>query len=405
MTNAQEKKRVLQNTNIFKTVPDDILDHIIEVMDTVTFSPNQVIFNKGDMGTTMYIVIDGLVRIHDGDLIFRFAKSGDVFGEMAALDPAVRSATITAESDTTLFRLDQKDLYEVMHSRTDVAKAVIQVLCQRIRESSQDWAEDFEHLSSLEHELEIGQKIQAGFFPDKIPQETGWEIAAHFQAAREVAGDFYDAFRLPQSGRIGLVIGDVVDKGIGAALFMTLFRSLIRASSTSGYYARLNPDDIQPHSDVESLKNSIQLTNDYIAKTHGKDSMFATVFYGILDPATGLLHYINGGHDAPLIFNASGVKNQLQPTGPAVGLFPNSKFNVEEVQLEVGDTLLVFTDGVTDVKNADGEPFGIENLITILENNILAADVLLKLIQVELAKYMFGSEQFDDITMLAVRRE
>lgn len=382
-------------------------------MDTVTFSSNEVIFNKGDMGTTMYIVINGLVRIHDGDLIFRFAKPGDVFGEMAALDPAVRSATITAESDTTLFRLDQEDLYQVMRSQTDVATALIQVLCQRVREASQDWAEDFEHLSSLEHELEIGKKIQAGFFPDNLPEETGWEIAAHFQAAREVAGDFYDAFRLPQSGRIGLVIGDVVDKGIGAALFMTLFRSLIRASSTSGYYARLNPDDIQPHNDVDnvvdididSLKNSIQLTNDYIAQTHGKDSMFATVFYGILDPATGVLHYINGGHDAPLIFNASGVKKQLQPTGPAVGLFPNSKFKVEEVQLEVGDTLLIFTDGVTDIKNAAGEPFGIENLISILESNVLATDVLLNLIQVELTKYMFGSNQFDDITMLAVRRE
>ncbi|NIP22387.1 MAG: SpoIIE family protein phosphatase, partial [Phycisphaerae bacterium] len=155
---------------------------------------------------------------------------------MSALDLDVRSASITAKVDTTLFQLEQQSLYDSMSDQIEVAREIIHVLCQRLRGNMQDWAEDFQHRKALERELEIGREIQNSFLPDELPQLPGWEIAAYFQAAREVAGDFYDAFTLPREKKIGLVIGDVADKGVGAALFMTLFRSLIRATATSDYF-------------------------------------------------------------------------------------------------------------------------------------------------------------------------
>src|SRR6185295_3398345 len=146
------------------------------------------------------------------------------------------------------------------------------------------------YAKSLERELEIGREIQRSFLPEELPRAEGWEIAARFRPARQVAGDFYDAFALPSSGRIGLVVADVCDKGVGAALFMALFRSLVRATATGMAWEA---------DAAAGLLRVVRLTNDYIARTHGRSNMFATLFFGVLDPATGDLAYVNGGHEAP----------------------------------------------------------------------------------------------------------
>ncbi|MDE3089520.1 MAG: response regulator, partial [Chloroflexota bacterium] len=162
---------------------------------------------------------------------------------------------------------------------------------------------DREHLylKGLERELEIGREIQFSFLPDALPQPPGWEIAARFLPARQVSGDLYDVFALHGDAQIGLVIADVCDKGVGAALYMALFRSLLRVTSNLDYFAdRHRPS--APSNPAANLKNAVALTNNYIARTHEQASMFATLFFGILDPATGALIYINGGHQPPIIF-------------------------------------------------------------------------------------------------------
>ena len=131
------------------------------------------------------------------------------------------------------------------------------------------------YLKSLERELEIGREIQKGFLPAELPSANGWEIAAHFAAAREVAGDFYDAFCLGPEEQICLVIADVCDKGVGAALFMTLFRSLLRFTIGAA-------ELFDVRSPAEKLERAVTLTNNYIAHTHGHTNMFATVFIGLL---------------------------------------------------------------------------------------------------------------------------
>ena len=195
---------------------------------------------------------------------------------------------------------------------------------KRLRDKERLWAK------SLERELEIGREIQKSFLPEELPEVSGWEIAARFRPARQVAGDFYDAFALPEAGRVGLVVADVCDKGVGAALFMALFRSLLRATAT-GNAARYASDP------AAELLRAVALTNDYIARTHGRSNMFATVFFGVLEPSTGSLHYVNGGHDPPVVFGSSGVKSRLAPTGPAVGMMPDMAFEVGQARLEDGD--------------------------------------------------------------------
>ena len=267
------------------------------------------------------------------------------------------------------------------------------------------------YLKGLERELAIGREIQAGFLPDRLPQPSGWELAARFHAAREVAGDFYDAFPLSQGQKIGLVVGDVAGKGVGAALFMTLFRTLIRATSSldsftqraDGACAGLELLD-GPSADAATLQNTVVLTNNYFADTHGQSHMFVTLFFGILDPMTGALSYINGGHDPPMIVGSAGVKAYLRPTGPVVGLFYGKDYGVQETHLEPGDTLFAFTDGVTDAQNPSGEFFSQERLMARLAQPVVSASDLLDRIEADLHAHMAGAAQFDDVTMLAIRR-
>ena len=269
------------------------------------------------------------------------------------------------------------------------------------------------YLKGLERELEIGRQIQADFLPDKLPQPAGWEIAARFEAAREVAGDFYDAFSLLRGERIGLVVGDVCGKGVGAALFMTLFRSLIRAASNVAYFtgrlelsAPLSAATGQQHTldDAATLQNTVTLTNNYVAQTHSRALKFATLFFGLLDPVTGSLVYLNCGNEPPLILSPTGVKTSLEPTGPVVGLFPGINFGIQVTHLEPGDILLAFTDGVTDALSPTQEMFSRERLLSLLNQPASSSTALLDRIEANLRAHIAGADQYDDITMLAVRR-
>ncbi|MEH2118419.1 PP2C family protein-serine/threonine phosphatase [Nostoc sp.] len=275
---------------------------------------------------------------------------------------------------------------------------------------------DHELLVIYERDLQIARMIQADFLPETLPQIPGWELAARFHPAREVAGDFYDAFLLANH-RVGIVIADVCDKGVGAALFMSLFRSLIRAfaqqhynlswldtlsddSSKSNKGIRAQP----PRIGTTALKNAVNLTNNYIANNHSRINMFATLFFGVLNPATGLLHYINAGHESPAIIGANGIKARLKTTGPAVGIMPNREFGIEQVQLETGDILIAYSDGVTDARDPTGKFFTEEKLLSLLQEPAPSATAVLDRIEANVYAYIADADQFDDITMLAVHR-
>ncbi|MBK7317148.1 SpoIIE family protein phosphatase [Candidatus Villigracilis affinis] len=258
------------------------------------------------------------------------------------------------------------------------------------------------YLKSLEREMNIARDIQKEFLPAQLPDVPGWEIASYFEAAKEVAGDFYDAFTLPD-GTLTFLVADVCGKGIGAALFMTLFRSLIHAASISDQFS---PGQEQKSlSPAERLQHVISLTNNYVAETHEESNMFATVFIGILDPVSGKLSYINGGNEPPLIVGKDGkVHTTLTRTGPAIGAIAQAKFTVKETTLASDDLLVAFTDGIPDTQNIDGEFFGNERLRELLMNHSSPTQ-LLNEIEVDLKQFIGEAEQFDDITLLAIKRK
>jgi sigma-B regulation protein RsbU (phosphoserine phosphatase) len=263
---------------------------------------------------------------------------------------------------------------------------------------------------ALDNEMEKGKKIQRDFLPRRIPDISGWEIATYFHPARQVSGDFYDAFMLPEN-LLGLVIADVCDKGVGSALFMALFRSLIRVFS-----GKINLQGVsvpgstktEPDSHGDYLYEAlyaISLTNDYIAGEHGEEGMFATMFFGVLDPQTGKMAYVNGGHEPVLLVNQSGVKASLSSTGPVVGMLPAMEFNVKQVLIDPGDILIGYTDGVTEAMSPQKKLFGKKRFSTLLGKPAPTASKLIDQIKQALAHHIDHAPQFDDITMLALHRK
>lgn len=257
------------------------------------------------------------------------------------------------------------------------------------------------YLKGLERELDIGREIQRGFLPSELPRVDGWEIAAYFEAAREVAGDFYDAFLLP-AGNLVCVIGDVCGKGVGAALFMTLFRSLIRATFTEDGFG--GASGTQALTVAEQLRHVVSFTNNYVAETHVEADMYATLFVAALSPHDGMLTYVNCGNEPPLIVGAGGTINALGPTGPVVGVIPNAKFSTAGITMRKNDLLVAFTDGIPDAVNARGESFGNERLRAALTGGETAPASLIKTLEAQLSDFVGDVNQFDDITLLAVRR-
>lgn len=250
------------------------------------------------------------------------------------------------------------------------------------------------YFESIERELQIGREIQQGFLPEEIEQPEGWEIATFFRAAREVSGDFYDVFSLGE-GNVAFLVGDVTDKGVGAALYMALYRSLLRtALSGSGFAGQGTAKD---------MSEAAAFVNSYICEVH-HSKMYLTVFIAILEAKSGRLAYVNAGHDLPLLVRGDGSIEELTPTGPAIGVFGDREFAVGETAIGGGDTLLVFTDGLTDIRNAEGSSFGTEKVLKLAGKKLKSAESLIGKLVSEVDRFSNGVAQYDDLTILGVRR-
>lgn len=247
-------------------------------------------------------------------------------------------------------------------------------------------------LKALSRELEIGRRIQSGFLPAVLPALDGWELAALCEPAQQVGGDFYDALVLAD-GRLVVALSDVCDKGVGAALYMALFRSLLRASLLQA---------ICGEEAGALLTRAVAFTNDYTAREHERDSMFATLFVALLDPASGILHWINAGHEAPVLWRAAGGHERLTPAGPALGLMEGVRHSVSVTRLRCGDFLLGFSDGVSEAVGPEGA-FGEAPILSLVPGHTLGAQGLVLLLRERLAKHVGTLSQHDDITLLALR--
>ncbi|HWR92313.1 MAG TPA: GAF domain-containing SpoIIE family protein phosphatase [Desulfobacterales bacterium] len=263
---------------------------------------------------------------------------------------------------------------------------------------------------ALDAELDKGRQIQKDFLPRELPRLPGWDIAACFLPARQVSGDFYDGFMLP-NGCLAIVIGDVCDKGVGSALFMALIRSLLRVFtgkiSLSGVSISSGDPGAAPEVDLEvgTALGAVASTNEYIAFEHGDQGMFATLCLGVINPQSGLMAYVNAGHLPLVVIGKSGVRTFLNATGASVGIDSLSRYRSAIARIEPGEVVLGYTDGVTEAMSPDEFLYTKERFFSLLQRPAISATELIDRIKSDLYKHIRHAPQSDDITMIAVYRQ
>jgi serine phosphatase RsbU (regulator of sigma subunit) len=261
------------------------------------------------------------------------------------------------------------------------------------------------HLALLKRELTVGRFIQADFLPSRMPEVDGWEFAARLHPARDVTGDFYDAFPLPTTG-LALVIADVCDKGVGAGLFMVLIRTLIRVFAELARPNALTARLEAPRT-LQGALSAVQRTNDYLANNHTSTSMFASLFLGILEPASGRLAYVNAGHEPPIHLGVDGVRGRLASTGPAIGMHRGASFGCREITIARGEGLLAYTDGVPDARDPSRGFYTEDRLVARVDDASrlqLGVEAFLDHVLVDVEAHVGKQTAVDDLTLLLARR-
>ena len=247
---------------------------------------------------------------------------------------------------------------------------------------------DFQQITQ---ELRLAGQIQASFLPNKFPPIPGWQLAVTLLPARETSGDFFDVIELSDD-RLGILVADVADKGVGSALYMALSRTLIRT------YA----EEYDAEPEVVFFAANNRLLKD------ARANLFITLFYGILDPIAGTLTYCNAGHNPPYLIRSSDQESveSLTRTGIAMGIEANSTWSTDTVAIEPGDILVLYTDGIPDARDQDGDFFNDEAIIEIVrENSDRAAHEIQSSIINEVQKFSADTPQDDDITLMVLVRD
>ena len=311
---------------------------------------------------------DSLAGVQGFDWIIGFPLTvkGEIYGVLVARDSGTSPA----------FR----------KKRIEIVSGIAQQIALAIQNEKLN--QEMVERERMDREIQLAREIQQAFLPNNLPEIGNWEIASKWNTARSVGGDFYDAFLLDQN-HLGLVIADVADKGMAAALYMTVTCTLIRSNSKT----------------FSSPAAVLEKVNEPLNQ-NSQNGMFVTAVYAVLDLTTGMLTYANAGHNLPLLTRASGSTVEALPKGGiALGILDKITLTDHRVQIMPGDCLLLYTDGVTETFSPSGKPYGEKCLKTFLTNHrYKTLEAMFDKLDETLSNFRQGLPASDDVTLLAVRR-
>ena len=311
-----------------------------------------------------------------------------LLAQIPSVDPNIRAVIVSAYGDMKNIRTAMnRGAFDFITKPIDFDD--LRITIERTLRNLAVWREALvsrDKLVALEKELGIARRMQQSILPTKFPSAAGYEVFADMQAARAVGGDFYDVLQLDE-GRIGVAVADVSDKGVPAALFMMSSRTLLKGAA------------IGCHDPGEVLRE----VNDLLY-ANNETMMFVTLFYAVFDPESGTLAYANGGHNAPLLVHADGSSELLPLTGGvAAGVVPDLDYRSSTVSLSPGDTVVLYTDGVTEAMSPADEEFGVERLCGVFaEGPFPDAQQANTAIFQAVSEFAADAPQFDDITCLTL---
>jgi sigma-B regulation protein RsbU (phosphoserine phosphatase) len=404
----------LRQIPLFASLSEAVLTDLAKEVHVQEAGAGEMLLREGECGDRLLIILDGaleVIKAHGTPDERSLGRPGvgEIVGEISLLEPeGSRTASVRAISAARLLVLTREDFDRLLLRAPAPAIQVLRILSNRLRNADEAAIRDLHHKNQqlalayerlqaaqeqlvekerLERELQVARRIQESMLPDVLPELPDFDFGAVICPARAVGGDLYDVFLLDE-GRAAVVIGDVSDKGVPAALFMAQARSLVRAVAA--------PDKTP----TEVVNRLNQLLLDMNAM-----GLFITLLYGVVDREAHKFTYTRAGHEIPLLFDASHSSISIEPgKGRLLGVFPDTRLEEQTIPLSPGATMFLFTDGAADAIDANGKRFGYERLeSTVCASLGGSAQAVCDRVLTSLQSFRGETPQVDDITLVAVK--
>jgi serine phosphatase RsbU (regulator of sigma subunit) len=411
-----EPTRLLAQVPLFTSLPDDELEHLAASLRLLEIPSQTVIFHEGEQGGHLYIVREGALEVVKAlgtpdERLIGVRGPGEFVGEAALFNPdGQRTASVRTREASRVWEMTRADFSAVLERQPTVTYQIVRVLSQRLnashnnalrdlQEKNRRLSEAYEELKAaqaqiiekerLERELKVAQEIQMSILPRTLPRLSGFDFGAQLVPARWVGGDFYDFIPLDDH-TLGVMVGDVTDKGVPAAIFMAQTRALLRAEAVR----------------AGSPRDVLQRVNQHLLDMN-QQGLFATVLYGVLEAVRGEFSYARAGHEPPMLCDADGALLPLnRGGGQPLGILDEPLLDEQRVSIPRGGTLLLYTDGVTESRNEQRAIWGEARLGAALRAQVgaPAQEVCDKLLEAVLT-HQGRASQFDDVTLVAIHAE
>jgi len=407
-------ENIIAQTHLFKALPHSEIQHLAKTLSVHEIPAMYVLFQEGHTDDSCYLILDGQVEIikaldTTGERFLGLRGYDSLLGEMSLFSQEGRhTASVRARTPVRLLEITRNDIDGLLHRRPLFAYELLRTLSQRLEQSenltileliekNRQLTEAYEELKSaqaqiiekerLEKELEVANRIQKSILPQEMPILSSYDFGALMNPARAVGGDFYDFIPLDQD-RLGIVVGDVSDKGIPSALFMALSYSLVRAEA---------------HRDA-SPGETLLAVNHLLLEMNPTD-MFVTVLYGVLDCKRRELDFARAGHTLPIILDSHGNPVELASNlGQSLGLIDEPRLDEQRVTLPKSGMALIFSDGLTEATNPSGEDFSGKRLLNALHGMLhLSAQSLCESLWHEAMAFCQPMPQQDDFTLVCFK--
>lgn len=408
------RSTILRHVPLFSTLPPAEIDALAIRLQECTYPAHTVLFEEGDVGDRFYIVLEGEIAIikarnTENERLIGIRQVGEYIGEMSLLNrDGLRTASAVVHADVRTLEVSRAEFDELLHRRPSIAYEMLRVLSARLSEAhnktirdltekNRSLTEAYESLKTaqeqiiekevMERELERAYEIQQSMLPRKQHGLEGYDIGALMIPARSVGGDLYDLIPLNED-KIGIVIGDVSGKGVPAALFMALTQSLIRALA----HADRSPAEV------------LQRVNRHLYDMN-VGGMFVTVLYGVLCKESREFNYVRAAHEYPLVWDKNQQRIPLpEDHGLPLGLFPDLVFQSQTLSMPSGATMVLYTDGLTEAMDENGNFFGQERLESAVSAcGKTTAQARCQGIVAQVNAFQGETPQTDDITLVVIQ--
>jgi hemerythrin-like metal-binding protein len=380
---------------LFRGVTDALIYSALNSCLVAEYNKRTILLQPGQVNRHIYILLSGGMTAEIGSAdaphAIRF-RPGESVGEMSIADGSAVSAQVTAEPGSRILTIDAQTFWSKVIVLQPVARNILTIQAERQRRSNTEIIEKVRAemlYAQIKQDLAMAAEIQLNMLPRNFPlypDYTEFDVYASMVPAKDVGGDFYDAFMIDRE-HLFFVIGDVSGRGVAAALFMVKAMTLLRTEASH---------KLPPHEVLHRVNGQLALNNDRC--------MFVTVICGILEIGTGKVQYSNAGHTEPLIGGPGGFRQIDIPFGTAVGLIEDCSYTTAEIRLWPGEMLLLYTDGVTDAVDGGNCQFSEPRLLAELTRIGAAnANQTVSRLCDAIDAFTRGVQQFDDITILAIK--